>query len=278
MNLSYHCSGVIGAPVLLLLHGFLGSADDWQPLIQVLECDYYLIAVDLPGHGSSHWEKEDSSGVDHFCQRLEQTVKTIEQAQRLNLAHFSLLGYSLGGRLAMAYAIAFPDRIEQLMLEGAHPGLVNEQEKEARYQSDLKWAWRFHQEPVAEVLRDWYKQAVFSDLNENQVMSLIYERTKGRSKGSGQLLAEALMAFSLSKQLDYRPALYRIKAASQLTTPVHYFYGENDHKFGRLGQRLLTENVINSVQPIARCGHNIHREQPAIMAGLLRKLSGVGYE
>ncbi|MFK0571662.1 2-succinyl-6-hydroxy-2,4-cyclohexadiene-1-carboxylate synthase [Endozoicomonas sp.] len=272
MNLSYHCSGAIGAPVLFLLHGFLGSADDWQPLIQALGSDYCLIAVDLPGHGSSYWEKEDAQGADYFCHRLEQTIQAIEQEQNLNLTRFSLLGYSLGGRLAMAYAIAFPDRIEQLILEGAHPGLVNEQEKECRYQSDLEWARRFNQEPVAEVLRDWYKQPVFSDLTEDQVTSLISQRIEGRSQGSGQLLAEALMGFSLSRQPDYRQAMLQIAAQ------VHYFHGENDQKFGQLGQQLLAEKVINSVQPIARCGHNIHREQPEAMAGLLRKLSGVRYE
>ncbi len=268
MSLSYYCYGTVGAPALLLLHGFLGSADDWQPLVASLKDDYRLITIDLPGHGSSRWVEEDAQGADYFCHRLEQTVQIIEQVEAVNLSRFSLLGYSLGGRLAMAYTIASSGRIAKLLLESAHPGLATEQERDQRYQSDLKWARRFKQEAVAEVLHDWYKQPVFSDLDDNQIRSLIHERSKGR----GQLLAEALMSFSLSKQPDYRQALCQLRAGSLPSTSVHYFYGENDHKFGQLGQHLLTEHVINSVYPVAGCGHNVHREQPEAMARLLREL------
>ncbi|MBO9495978.1 2-succinyl-6-hydroxy-2,4-cyclohexadiene-1-carboxylate synthase [Thalassotalea sp. G20_0] len=272
MSLSYYCAGDVHAPVLVLLHGFLGSANDWGSLLAPLQDDYCLITIDLPGHGSSQWLEEDKQGADYFCYRLEQTVQTIEQVEGISLKRFNLLGYSLGGRLAMAYTTAFPQRVAQLLLEGAHPGLVSEQERSDRYRSDLQWARRFTEESVADVLLDWYKQPVFSDLNDSQIRSLIAER----SKGSGSILANALMAFSLSKQPDYRRALSRLKADCQLSPgsplSVHYFYGENDHKFGQLGQHLLTEHVIHSVHPVTGCGHNVHREQPEAMARLLREL------
>lgn len=251
---------------MLLLHGFLGSADDWQPLISALRSDCFLIDIDLPGHGASQWHEKDTEGFDYFCHRLEQAILTMEQKEKVSLSRFNFLGYSLGGRLAMAYSTTFPDRVEQLILEGAHPGLVNESEKEIRFQSDLIWSKRFSHEPLAEVLRDWYKQPVFSNLSESQIGALILQRLEGRSEDSAQSLAEVLMTFSLSKQLDYRQAI------SRLTVPVHYFYGENDQKFGLLGQSLLSENLISSVQPVAGCGHNVHREQPVAMAGLLKQL------
>ncbi|WP_257285300.1 2-succinyl-6-hydroxy-2,4-cyclohexadiene-1-carboxylate synthase [Endozoicomonas sp. SESOKO1] len=268
MSLSYYCSGDINAPAVVLLHGFLGSASDWRSLLALLKDDYHLITVDLPGHGSSQWLEEDSQGADYFCHRLEQTIQAIEQAEGISLKRLNLLGYSLGGRLSMAYTIAFPERVGKLILEGAHPGLVSEQERSERYQSDLQWARRFRQEPVADVLWDWYKQPVFSDLEDSQVLSLIDER----SQGSGLLLADALMAFSLSKQPDYRRALTRIKADSPLSPRVHYFHGENDHKFAQLGQYLLVEHVVYRVHPVTGCGHNVHREQPEAMARLLRAL------
>ncbi|USE34446.1 2-succinyl-6-hydroxy-2,4-cyclohexadiene-1-carboxylate synthase [Endozoicomonas sp. SCSIO W0465] len=274
MSLSYYCSGNVNAPVLVLLHGFLGSASDWCSLLALLKEDYYLITVDLPGHGLSHWVEDDVQGADYFCHRLEQTVQTIEQMEGGSLIRFNLLGYSLGGRLAMAYTIAFPERVEKLLLEGAHPGLISEQERSERYQSDLHWAGRFRNEPVADVLWDWYKQPVFSDLDDSQIRSLIHER----SKGSGLLLADALMSFSLSKQPNYCRALSRLKAECQQRTgsplfpSVHYFYGEHDRKFGQIGQHLLTEQVIHSIHPVVGCGHNVHREQPDVMARLLREL------
>lgn len=266
-DLAYQCYGAVGAPVLLMLHGFLGRAGDWQPLMARLQDDFYLIAIDLPGHGSSPWTVADARGADYFCHRLERTVQTIEQLPDMNPAPFTLLGYSLGGRLAMAYALAYPRRIERLILEGAHPGLTSGQEKADRYRSDLKWARRWQQEPVAQVLGDWYKQPVFADLDEDQVRSLIHER----SNGCGMSLAEAMMSFSLAKQPDYRRALVGLRADSQFSFPVHYVYGANDFTFGQLGQRLLAERVIDSVHPVPGCGHNVHRQQPEAMARLLRE-------
>ncbi len=269
MSLAYDCYGSVGAPPLLLLHGFLGNAGDWSAVVTLLKDDYYLIVVDLPGHGASRWDEQDNQGTHHFCHRLAQTIQTVARHKGVDLARVSMLGYSLGGRLAMAYATAFPQRIARLFLEGAHPGLVGEQARQERYRSDLHWAKRFASEPLAQVLRDWYQQPVFADLHAQQVQSLIAQRVSG----SGQLLAEAMMAFSLAKQPDYRDSLSRLKTEAHV--PIHYVYGSNDHKFAQLGQQLLAEKVISSVHLINQCGHNVHRQQPEAMARLLRVLSGV---
>lgn len=269
MSLAYCCHGDINAPPLLLLHGFLGSIADWSALVALLEGDFYLIAVDLPGHGASCWQEQDSRGSQYFCHRLDQTIQTVAQHNRVDLSRISMLGYSLGGRLASAYAIAFAQRIERLFLEGAHPGLVCEQARQERYHSDLKWANRFAKEPLAQVLRDWYQQPVFADLHEREIQLLIAQR----ANGDGQLLAEAMMAFTLSKQPDYRRDLLRLRAEAKV--PIYFVHGANDHKFAQIGRQLLAESVINSVYPINRCGHNVHRQQPGSLAWLLRVLSGV---
>ncbi len=272
MSLAYCCHGDINAPPLLLLHGFLGSVADWSALVALLEGDFYLIAVDLPGHGVSCWQEPDSRGSQYFCHRLEQTIQTVAHHNRVDLSRISMLGYSLGGRLASAYAIAFAHRIERLFLEGAHPGLVCEQARQERYHSDLHWAKRFADEPLAQVLHDWYRQPVFADLHEQDIQSLIAQR----ANGDGQLLAEAMMAFTLSKQPDYRRALWQLKTKTKV--PIYYIHGANDHKFAQLGQQLLSEQIISSVYSISQCGHNVHRQQPEAMAQLLRVLSGVRYE
>lgn len=122
MSLSYYCAGDVHAPVLVLLHGFLGRANDWDSLLAALKDDYCLIAVDLPGHGSSQWLEEDTQGADYFCYRLEQTVQTIEQVEGISLKRFNLLGYSLGGRLAMAYTTAFPSEWRSCYWKERIPG------------------------------------------------------------------------------------------------------------------------------------------------------------
>ena len=274
MSLAYCCYGSASAPALVLLHGFLGSAADWSALIALLKDDFFLIAVDLPGHGASQWQEQDDRGGQYFCHRLEQTMRAVACDHKLVPSFcFSVLGYSLGGRLAMACASsAFADRIERLFLEGAHPGLVGEQARQERQHSDLHWARRFACEPLTQVLCDWYQQPVFADLNEQQAEELIAQR----SGVDGSLLAKVMMAFSLSRQPDYRSDLVRLRVERQC--PIHYVHGLRDHKFARLGQQLLAEGAVDTVDSISQCGHNVHRQQPEAMTQLLCVLSGVRNE
>ena len=273
MSLAYYCYGSTSAPALVLLHGFLGSAADWSALITRLKDDYFLIVIDLPGHGASQWQEQDDQGSQYFCHRLEQTLQAVASDHKLLPSFgFSVLGYSLGGRLAMACASAFADRIERLFLEGAHPGLLCEQARQERHHSDLHWARRFAGEPLPQVLHDWYQQPVFADLNQRQIEALIAQR----SGVNGSLLAKAMMAFSLSRQPDYRPALVRLRVEQQC--PIHYVHGIRDHKFARVGQQLLAESAVDTVDSISQCGHNVHRQQPEAMAQLLCVLSGVRNE
>ena len=246
MMLAAHCRGNPALTPLVLLHGFMGSADDWQPLLPFLQKYFYLVAMDLPGHGSSPMLPESGDGFGDFAVCLNQTLKALE------LTSVVLLGYSLGGRLAMAYARYYPQNVVRLLLEGAHPGLRSETERQQRASADQQWVERFAREPVANVLRDWYQQPVFADLNEAQRQQLI----KLRQHQSGPGLARAMMMFSLSRQPDYRLMLNHRRFSA------YYFYGEHDSKFGALGQSLLEQQCLDGLRQIDRSGHNIHRERP----------------
>ncbi len=254
MKLSCYVKSTKSEPVLILLHGFLGSSADWQELVNILQDDFRILTVDLPGHGDSPWSAEYD--FDRFCQALKQTI----EQQGIN--SFSLLGYSLGGRLAMAYACAHPDQVEQLILESANPGLVTLEQREQRHRSDLEWHQRFQQQPLTEVLAEWYRQPIFADLTQRQVQHLI----RVRMKGDGRSLAEVIMAFSLANQPDYRAELFRLRN----TTPIHYIHGAKDHKFAALAQQLLAEQLVDSAHSVLGAGHNVHWQQPATLARLLR--------
>ncbi len=248
MKLSCRCLGESNNPVLVLLHGFMGSTDDWRRLVQYLHTRFYLVLVDLPGHGDS----KSANDLDFllFAQSLESLLaKTVA-------AKVSLMGYSLGGRLAMAFAEQYPKRLNLLMLEGAHPGLQDKCEAKARRLSDQQWASRFHNEPLTDVLQDWYLQPVFKDLSEHQKQLLV----DLRSRQSGADLADVMLAFSLSGQPDFRETL------KQFDFPVYFFVGEKDDKFKALGQSLYQQKSINGLNVISDSGHNIHREQPEKLA------------
>ena len=269
--LSWKSTGDQKQPALILLHGFMGSGDDWNSLVSLLKNDFFLITVDLPGHGESVWQTSDVQGsdvqdVEAFCRRFTLTVENIAQTLGVDLHRFRLMGYSLGGRLAMSYGIRHPETIHKLILEGAHTGLLTEQEKQQRKVSDERWAKRFVHEPINTVLYDWYQQPVFAALSENQVSYLIQQRAGSGSHIRGEQLAQALSAYSLSRQPNYRTTL------ALQPFPVHYVYGENDRKFALLAQQLLADRVVTTANAVADSGHNIHWERPEALARLIKTL------
>ena len=103
MNLAYRTWGVRGNPPLVLLHGFLGSADDWNMLAESLRAHFYLVAIDLPGHGKSlsvNLNEKESDPADYVRYLINDVL------DQLDIKQFGLLGYSLGARIAMGFAFA----------------------------------------------------------------------------------------------------------------------------------------------------------------------------
>lgn len=238
-------------PTLILLHGFLGSANDWSGLIGQLP-DYNCIAFDLPGHGHAHEQR--LSRMADFPLWLNQ------QLQQRNISNYHLLGYSLGGRLALQFAATQPAGLQSLVLENAHPGLSSIEERKVRACADAHWARRFYREPLIEVLADWYQQPVFADLSQTERAQLIAER----SQNNAAQLAHMLCCCSLAKQADLQPWL------QNTSLPVLYLCGEHDLKFQAIGAQLAT-HCTSVTQNILAGGHNLHRANPESMATAIRQ-------
>ena len=293
-NLAYRTWGIRGRPTLVLLHGFLGDSEDWLPLVSLLEDDFYLVAVDLPGHAKSlnvglSDGSTDELSDDHVTlsddniKLSDDNIKLSDDniklsydkafavfsdlldltLHQLDLKHYSLLGYSLGGRLALLHSLSHSNRVEQLLLESCHPGLESEADRDLRRQTDKEWAERFRTEPLDQVLQRWYHQPVFADLNSQQRQDLMQHRL-GINK-DGRLLGDILEYCSLSRQ----PACWG--QIEDVSFPVHYFYGERDLKYTELALRLHKSGSLAGLHKIAGAGHNIHREQPAEMADVIRE-------
>ena len=238
-------------PTLVLLHGFLGSANDWSTLIgQLPDCD--CIALNLPGHG------------DACAQRLNQMADfprwLNQQLQQRDISNYHLLGYSLGGRLALQFAATQPVGLQSLVLENAHPGLSSIDERKVRASADAHWARRFYREPLTDVLANWYQQPVFADLNPTERAQLIAER----SQNSAAQLAHMLCCCSLAKQADLQSWL------KNTSLPMLYLCGEQDLKFQAIGTQLAT-HCTSVTQKTLAGGHNLHRANPESMAAAIRQ-------
>lgn len=233
---------------LVLLHGLLGDADDWRPVIQALP-GVPCHALDLPGHGRNRALRVNGFDEAHrwLCDEL---------AAR-DITHYRLVGYSLGGRLALHHASLSPTGLQALLLENCHPGLP-EAERAARLLHDKQWASRFEHEPLTRVLADWYRQPVFADLDEEA-----RARQAARRLGNqGPAVAAMLRATSLGRQPDLAPWL------GETRLPVHWVSGNRDHKFHALACQLVKQGC-NIKHLALDGGHNLHAGQPDTFARLL---------
>ncbi|MDI3361054.1 2-succinyl-6-hydroxy-2,4-cyclohexadiene-1-carboxylate synthase [Lelliottia sp. V89_10] len=241
-------AGKPGLPWLVFLHGFSGDHREWQRVGAQLP-DYPQLYLDLPGHGGS--QDIAVTGFSDVSQLLSNTLLSY------NILNYWLVGYSLGGRVAMFHACQQPQGLAGLIVEGGHPGLRDASEREARSLSDQRWAQRFRDEPLASVFQEWYQQPVFASLTDAQRDELVALR----SQNNGATLAAMLEATSLAVQPDLRAAL----SASNI--PFHYVYGERDEKFAALAAELHAERHV-----IPNAGHNAHRDNPAAVAASLAQI------
>ncbi|HGL6358473.1 TPA: 2-succinyl-6-hydroxy-2,4-cyclohexadiene-1-carboxylate synthase [Citrobacter amalonaticus] len=236
------------SPWLVFLHGFSGDSQEWQPIGERLS-GFSRLYIDLPGHGGS--AEIRVSGFTDVISLLRNTLLSY------NILKYWLVGYSLGGRVAMIAGCQEMPGLCGLVVEGGHPGLQSDAERDTRRDSDHHWAERFRHDALTEVFTDWYQQPVFASLNARQREALVALR----SQNNGETLAAMLEATSLAVQPDLRAAL------TARAFPFYYLCGERDSKFCALATELAaTRHVIRNA------GHNAHRENPAGVVDCLAQI------
>ncbi|SIT70918.1 2-succinyl-6-hydroxy-2,4-cyclohexadiene-1-carboxylate synthase [Ectothiorhodosinus mongolicus] len=234
---------------LVLLHGFLGSGDDWQDVRRHWPNQRALISPNLPD-AQTLAGSEDSANIEVYSRYAWEQLQTNLPEQ------FHLLGYSLGGRIAMHWASQATGRIQSLLLESAHPGLPNQAARRERLIQDRQWAQRFASEPLSEVLHDWYQQAVFQDLSDCQRTQLI----SARRRQDPAAMAALMRVTSLGEQADLMTQL------SQQKTFKAYITGGQDAKFMATAQALQAQKPCLKLVLFDTLGHNCHAGAPAAFA------------
>lgn len=111
MKLTHKIYGT-GHPVIIM-HGLFGSGDNWRTVAGMLEGQYQCIVVDMRNHGRSPHDP-----VMNFKVMTEDVV---ELMQDLHLTKVSLLGHSMGGKVAMQFALEYPDLVDKLIVVDIAP-------------------------------------------------------------------------------------------------------------------------------------------------------------
>lgn len=156
ININFRCWNEEATDTIVLLHGFTGSVATWNKVAQLIPNHYRIVAVDLIGHGLS------DAPTEVAMYSMEEQVEVLHELfKELHLSNFTLLGYSLGGRVALSYVANYPNKVNHLILESASPGLKTEQEREARRISDEKLADEILQNGLQSFVEKWENIPLF---------------------------------------------------------------------------------------------------------------------
>lgn len=237
---------------LLLLHGFTGSAATWAGLAAQLAPQRQCIALDLIGHGKS------GAPADPARYTMEHAVQDIAGLlDVLGISRVDLLGYSLGGRLALQFAVAAPGRVRALILESASPGLASPAERAARIAADDALAEVIERDGIEAFVAHWEALPLWASQAELPAELRARQRTQ-RLANRPQGLANSLRGMGTGRQR----ALWDMLPT--LTIPTLLLAGALDAKFSAIAQQMAATLPRADLAIIAAAGHAIHLEQPEI--------------
>jgi 2-succinyl-6-hydroxy-2,4-cyclohexadiene-1-carboxylate synthase len=250
LNLEYLTEFEPSKKTILLLHGFTGSANDWTDVFQKIDKRFNKIALDLIGHGKSN----SPTSINYYV--AESLVNQIEQViNYLKLEETILLGYSMGGRVALNFALTKPDLIKGLILESSSAGIKNEKERTARQTSDEELATYIENNRLEDFAAMWLDQELFGTLrrfSNDKLKRMKEERAKNSKTG----LANSLRGFGTGVMP------YLGSELSNLKIPVFLITGELDDKFTQINQSLKKSIPSTKYKLITAAGHNTHLEEP----------------
>jgi 2-succinyl-6-hydroxy-2,4-cyclohexadiene-1-carboxylate synthase len=218
---------------LVLLHGFTQTGASWDGVVRELAGRYRATVPDL---GAGPWEAE--------LDRLEAEVP----------GEFTLAGYSMGGRLALALALRIPSRVRRLVLVSASPGLADAFVREERRAADEVLAARIEAIGTEAFAREWAAQPLFA----GQPPAVAEAAHEDRLRRSATEHAAQLRGLGTGSM----PSLW--ERLGELSMPVTLVVGQRDAKFCAIAERMGLPTVT-----VPGVGHAVALEAPEAVAAHL---------
>jgi 2-succinyl-6-hydroxy-2,4-cyclohexadiene-1-carboxylate synthase len=253
IHLNYAVIGE-GMPVTLL-HGFTLSSRSWQEVISKMPQGYRWLVPDLRGHGATRIPTGAPCTMDACMGDLEMLW------DHLGIERTHLVGYSMGGRLALYVAAHLPDRLLSLLTIGAHAGL-EEDAREGRRQGDEALAQRIEKDGLEPFIDYWGSLPLLAGV-ERRGPSFTAQLRAERMSNHVAGLAKSLRGMGAGRM---EPVWDRLAG---LKCPCTFVAGQLDHGYVASARRLASTVVDGRVEVVIRAGHAVHLERPEAFARVL---------
>jgi 2-succinyl-6-hydroxy-2,4-cyclohexadiene-1-carboxylate synthase len=235
---------------LVLLHGFMGSSASWSDAVVdgLASTGRSPVLVDLPGHG------RHAGVVAPWRFTVEAVAADI--LRYADHGPVDLIGYSMGGRLALDFALTYPDRVRRLVLESASPGLETDEERARRRADDEELAKRLEDEGIESFVDHWEDLPLFESQKALPPEVRAGHRA-GRLRNHPLSLAAALRGLGTGSLSSHWGALSRCKS------PTLLLAGALDKRYVGIGERMRARMPDAHLVVVPGVGHAVHLENPA---------------
>ncbi len=226
---------------MLFIPGFMQRGDAWRPVAELLP------------------ERYPSTMLDHDEHSFEGRIREIEQS-----GAEVLVGYSLGGRLALRAALRSPQSFSAVVLVGSTAGIEEVPLRVARADADEKLASWMEAMPIEDIVGLWERQPLFAD----QPDALVEAQRPGRLSHDPRSLALLLRT---AGQGVLEPVWHELRS---LELPLLAIAGARDDGYSRAAKRIASTAPKARAAIVENAGHAPHLQRPDEVAGLLTEFLG----
>lgn len=248
------------ATPLVLLHGFAQSASTWEDVAPELARARAVYALDFVGHGRSVRPADPAPyAMDAVCDAVLAFLDHVGKREGVRPA---VVGYSMGGRIALAAAVRDPRPFAALVLESAGLGPQTSAEREAAAQLAARRAAQLRAQGVAAFMDEWERLPLFA--TQQQLPAAARERLRAaRLANDAEALARTFEGTGQHAMPGRDAALEALRKLAEGGAPVLFVAGECDPKYRAVAESLAQDLSSRlSIALVPRVGHNVHLEAP----------------
>lgn len=249
--------------IIVFLHGFLGTSEDWVPIMSAMSASSRCIAIDLPGHGCSkmHTNADVAQGFDISMKVVTDMIQKLWLL--LTNKKVTVVGYSMGARITLYMALKCNNTVKGVVMISGSPGLNEEVKRTVRCVKDDSLACALISYGLDLFIETWYSGDMWESLRSHPQFDKI---VAGRSKHDDvAALAKALSGLSTGRQPSLWEDLKHAKSRFLLIV------GERDEKFKKIAHGICGKLEKGKVVEICNCGHAVHMENPLLVIQSIRE-------